>query len=69
MELYLHRTSGGAEYYSTTFTQCPDGHKEGTLNGTCLRTDGDELELFSFEQLRLAGFKSVVLPDGERVEL
>jgi hypothetical protein len=34
MELYYHRTDGGAEYYST---------KPNDLSTTVLRTDGNEL--------------------------
>lgn len=51
MLLYLHKTDGGAEYWTT---------KENDLSTTVLRTDGDELEIFSLEQLKKAGFKSVV---------
>ena len=46
MKLYYHKTDGGAEYYSTTFIECDNGHKEGTLKGTILRTDGNEVEIF-----------------------
>lgn len=46
MELYYHRTSGGAEYYSTTFIECPNGDKEGTIDGVIMRTDGGEIEIF-----------------------
>ena len=46
MELYYHKTDGGAEYYSTTYVECPNGHKEGTFNGVVMRTDGDEIEIF-----------------------
>jgi hypothetical protein len=59
MELYLHRTDGGAEYYQTQ----PDN-----MSTTVLRTDGDELGIANFEQLKRAGFKSVVF-NGERDEL
>ena len=72
MELYYHRTDGGAEYYSTTFTECPNGEKDGTFEGTVLRTDGDELEVMSLEQIRRAGFKSVklnVITDNERADI
>ena len=69
MKLYYHKTDGGAEYYSTTYIETNNGHREGTMDGTVLRTDGDELEIFNYEQLRKAGFKSVVLPDGTRIEL
>ena len=47
MELYYHRTSGGAEYYSTTYIECADGHREGTLDGVVMRTDGNEIDIFS----------------------
>lgn len=46
MKLYYHKTDGGAEYYSTTYVECPDGHKEGTFEGVVMRTDGDEIEIF-----------------------
>ena len=69
MKLYEHITEGGAEYYSTTFTETPGGKKEGTFDGVVLRTDGDELEISGYEQLRRAGFNSVVLPDGTTVDL
>ena len=59
MELYYHKTDGGAEYYQTQ----PDN-----MSTTVLRTDGDELEIANFEQLKRAGFKSVVF-NGERYEL
>ena len=39
MELYGHRTDGGAQYYSTTYVDCPNGEKEGTFEGVVLRTD------------------------------
>ena len=59
MELYLHRTDGGAEYYTTE----PDNIKT-----TVLRTDGGELEIMSFEQLFRAGFKTVVF-DGKTYDI
>ena len=59
MKLYLHRTDGGAEYYQT---------KPDNMSTTVLRTDGDELEIANFDQLKRAGFKSVVF-NGERYEL
>lgn len=59
MELYYHKTDGGAEYYTTE----PDN-----LSTTVIRTDGDELEIMNFERLKKAGFKSVVF-NGERYEL
>ena len=59
MKLYYHKTDGGAEYYQTE----PDNIKT-----TVLRTDGDELEIMSFERLKKAGFKTVVF-DGQKYEL
>ena len=59
MELYYHKTSGGAEYYSTAFVECPNGHKEGALGGVIMRTDGGEIEIFT-EQLKRQGIKLVL---------
>ena len=59
MELYYHKTDGGAEYYST---------KPNDLSTTVLRTDGNELEISNFEQLKKAGFESVVF-NGEKYKL
>lgn len=56
MELYYHKTDGGAEYVSTTFTVCPNGEKEGTLPGVIMRTDGGEIEIFT-ERLKELGIK------------
>ena len=47
MKLYYHKTDGGAEYYSTTYIECPNGHKEDTTEGVVLRTDGNEIEVFT----------------------
>ena len=69
MKLYYHKTDGGAEYYGTTFVTAPNGEKVSDCKNHVLRTDGDELEIFSYERLRKAGFKSVVLPDGTYVNL
>ena len=72
MELYYHRTDGGAEYYSTTCTECANGRKDGTFEGVVLRTDGDELELKSLEQIKRAGFKTVrlgIITDNERADI
>ena len=63
MEIYLYRTDGGAEYYTT---------KEDDLRTTVLRTDGDEFEMMSIERLKSAGFKSVkcnIFTDEQRVKL
>ena len=63
MQLYYHRTDGGAEYYSTTYTEDPEtGHREGTAPGTVLRTDGGEIEVFT-AALRAQGLRLVI--DGK----
>lgn len=59
MKLYYHKTDGGAEYYSTTFIECENGHKEGTAEGTILRTDGDEIEIYT-NSLREQHIKLVI---------
>lgn len=59
MQLYYHKTSGGAEYYSTTFITCPDGTKEGTFKGVIMRTDGNEIEIHA-EQMKKLGIKLVI---------
>lgn len=59
MELYYHKTDGGAEYYSTTYIECPNGHKEGTVEGVILRTDGNEIEVFT-RKLQALGLKLVI---------
>ena len=44
MNLYYHKTSGGAEYLTDTYILCPSGHKEGHLNDETkyvVRIDGD----------------------------
>ena len=55
MELYYHMTDGGAEYYSTTFHECANGHKEG-ISPFIMRTDGGEIEIFT-ERLKELGIK------------
>ena len=59
MELYYHKTDGGAEYYTT---------KPNDLSTTVLRTDGNELEISSLEQLKKAGFESVLF-EGKKYDL
>lgn len=68
MELYLHRTDGGAEYYVTNpqgrmcFPDCPP----------VVRTDGDELEVLSIDNIKRAGFKTVklsIFTDNERADI
>jgi len=44
MQLYHHKTDGGAEYLFDTFIECDNGHKEGRLNDDTkyiVRIDGD----------------------------
>lgn len=44
MQLYYHKTSGGAEYLMDTFIDCGNGHKEGVMNENTkivVRIDGD----------------------------
>jgi hypothetical protein len=50
MELYYHKTDGGAEYYCT---------KKDKPNTSVVRTDGDELEVFNPEYIKCMGFKKV----------
>lgn len=59
MQLYYHRTDGGAEYYSTTYIECANGHKEGTFEGVVLRTDGNEIEIFT-RKLESQGIRLVI---------
>lgn len=55
MQLYYHKTDGGAEYLCDTYIECPSGHKEGVINDNTkyvIRVDGDlrkgtELTIFS----------------------
>ena len=59
MEVYYHRTDGGAEYLSTTFVECPNGYREGTFEGVFARVDGGELEIFT-KRLEAQGIKLVI---------
>ncbi len=47
IELYYHKTGGGAEYLTDKYIECPNGHKEGTFDeaNIILRIDGGELEI------------------------
>ena len=45
MRLYYHKTDGGAEYYC--LKPISWGDSEGDLSTAVLRTDGDELEIFT----------------------
>lgn len=64
MQLYYHKTDGGAEYYSTTYIETPTGEKEGTTPGIILRTDGDEIEVFA-GNVRAQGLKLVITGGDE----
>ena len=44
MKLYYHKTDGGAEYYCLDHVA---GSEEGMMNTAVLRTDGDEIEIFT----------------------
>lgn len=59
MKLYYHMTDGGAEYYSLTYVECENGHKEGTFDGVVMRTDGNEIEIF-MNRLKENGIKLVI---------
>jgi len=43
IQLYYHKTHGGAEYLTDAFLELEDGHKEGVFNGAkyIIRIDGD----------------------------
>ncbi len=44
IQLFYHKTDGGAEYLFDTFVECADGHKEGVINDKTkyvIRIDGD----------------------------
>ena len=59
MQVYYHRTTGGAEYLSTTYVECPNGHREGTWDGIFARVDGGEVEIFT-EKLKKMGIRLVI---------
>lgn len=59
MKLYYHMTDGGAEYYSTTYVECENGHREGTFKGVVMRTDGGEIEIFT-DKLKELGIKLII---------
>ena len=44
MKLYYHKTDGGAEYYCLTAVE---GTDEGDMRTAVVRTDGNEIEIFS----------------------
>lgn len=43
IQLYHHKTDGGAEYLTDAFLLCSNGHKEGIFKGAkfIVRIDGD----------------------------
>jgi hypothetical protein len=44
IQLYYHKTSGGAEYLMDTYIECDNGHKEGRITDDTkyiVRIDGD----------------------------
>ena len=43
MKLYYHKTDGGAEYLTDKYIICPNGKKEGIVDGAkyIVRIDGD----------------------------
>lgn len=44
INLYFHRTDGGAEYLTDTYIKCENGHKEGVMHDNTryvVRIDGD----------------------------
>ena len=57
MKLYYHKTDGGAEYYC--LKPVAEGSEEGDMRTTVLRTDGDELEIFT--QNVYDEFKKIVI--------
>lgn len=54
---FYHRTDGGAEYLSTEFIECANGHREG-ISPFFARIDGGEFELFA-AQLKNIGFNRI----------
>lgn len=56
MQLYYHQTDGGAEYYSLDRVGDSD---EGAFSGVVLRTDGNEIEIFT-KRLEERGIKLVI---------
>ena len=43
MQLYYHKTDGGAEYLTDKYIKCPNGEKEGVFKNAkyIVRIDGD----------------------------
>lgn len=56
MQLYYHKTDGGAEYYSTKHIE---GSTEGAAEGIILRTDGGEIEIYA-DNIRAQGLQLVI---------
>ena len=69
MELYGHRTSGGAQYYYTTNVDCSNGEKESTFDDIILRTDGGILELSNYKKKKKYGFHTLILPNGDKIDI
>lgn len=56
MQLYYHKTDGGAEYYSTKHIE---GSEEGAIDGVIMRTDGGEIEIYS-DAIRAQGLRLTI---------
>lgn len=56
MQFYYHRTDGGAEYYSFDHLENSD---EGIASGVVMRTDGNEIEIFT-RQIEERGINLVI---------
>lgn len=59
MEVYYHKTDGGAEYLSTNYVECPNGHREGTTPFFA-RIDSGVIQLFP-AMVRELGFDRIVV--------
>jgi hypothetical protein len=74
MNLYYHKTDGGAEYLTDKFVICPNGQKEGVFEGAeyIVRIDGDitkdaELTVTSSNELLLALRDLTAIVNGCRI--
>lgn len=72
MQLYYHKTDGGAEYLMDTFILCDNGHKEGVFDGAkyIVRIDGDirkDAELFVNDDNCLSDWKDIDIATGELI--
>lgn len=63
MKLYYHKTDGGAEYLcaknAKEYYNIDGGENEGAMPTAIIRTDGDELEIFT-ERLKEYKIKLVL---------